>query len=188
MGYIPTYEKAEEILKTYNKDEFHIKHGKIVAEIMRYFSREFDPEREEFWTIAGLLHDLDFELYPEEHCIKVQEILNKLDVDKDLIRAIASHGYGIAVDIEPVHKMEKVLFAVDELSGLIGAVAIMRPSKSVMDLEVKSVKKKFKTLNFAKGCSRDVIEQGAQMLGMELDELMDVTIQAMKSFAIEFEI
>ena len=138
-------------------------------------------EEREFWSIVGLLHDLDFEQYPGEHCVKSQEIMRERGLDERLIRATASHGYGIAVDIEPEHVMEKVLFATDELTGLIGAAALMRPSKSVSDLEVKSVKKKFKDKKFAAGCSRDVILQGAQMLGWELDELIDLTIQAMRA-------
>lgn len=185
MSYIPNYEQAFEILKTYNKDEFHIKHAEIVAGIMGYFAKEIDPEREEFWTVVGLLHDLDFENYPEEHCIKSQEIMRDLGIDEKIIHATASHGYGITVDIEPTHKMEKILYAIDELSGLIGAVAIMRPSKSVMDLELKSVKKKYKTLNFAKGCSREVIDRGAKMLEIELDELITKTIDAMRSLKLE---
>lgn len=181
LAYIPTLQQAEQILNDYNKEEFHLKHAKIVAGVMRYFAQKFDPEHVDFWEVVGLLHDLDFELYPEEHCIKVQQIMKELDLDEKLIRACASHGYGITVDIPPLDNMEKILFATDELTGLIGAVAIMRPSGSVSDLELKSVKKKFKTPNFAAGCSREVIEKGAQMLGWEVDTLIEETILAMRS-------
>ncbi|MPW26088.1 HD domain-containing protein [Alkalibaculum sp. M08DMB] len=181
MSYIPSYDRALEILKTYNTEEFLIKHAETVAGIMGYFSKEYDPENEEMWKVVGLLHDLDFEKFPEEHCIKSQEIMKELDLDEKIIHATASHGYKLTVDIEPIHKMEKILYAIDELSGLIGAVAIMRPSKSVADLELKSVKKKYKTLNFAKGCSRDVIERGAKMLDIDLDRLITMTIHAMRS-------
>jgi len=181
MSYIPSYEEALDIVKQYNKEEFHIKHAEIVAGIMGHFSKEHDPQRVEFWQVVGLLHDLDYENYPDQHCIKSQEIMRELEIAEDIIHATASHGYGITVDIEPTHKMEKILYAIDELSGLIGAVAIMRPSKSVADLELKSVKKKYKNLNFAKGCSREVIERGAKMLEIELDELITMTIHAMRS-------
>jgi predicted hydrolase (HD superfamily) len=188
MSYVPTYDQAEEILKKYNKDEFHLNHGKIVGGVMRYFANEYDPARKEFWEVVGLLHDLDFEMYPEEHCIKEQEIMKELDLDEAIIHATASHGYELTVDIEPVHIMEKMLYAVDELTGLIGAVALMRPSKSVMDLELKSVKKKYKSLNFAAGCSREVIERGADMLGWRLEDLISRTILAMRSLSGEMEI
>lgn len=188
MGYIPTVEQAEEILKKYNKEDFHIKHGKIVAGVMRYFAKQYDNENVELWEVIGLLHDLDFELYPDEHCIKGQEIMKDLGLDEKIIRGTASHCYGINVDIKPEHIMEKILYAIDELTGLIGAVAIMRPSKSVVDLELKSVKKKYKTLSFAAGCSREVIESGAEMLGWELDDLISKTIEAMKSLLGEMEI
>lgn len=181
MGYIPTVEKAYEILKEYNKDEFHLKHGKIVSGVMGYFATKHDSDRVDYWKVVGMLHDLDFELYPDQHCIKSQEIMKKLDLEKGIIRATASHGYNITVDIKPDAYMEKVLYAVDELTGLIGAVALMRPSKSVSDLEVKSVMKKYKTTNFAAGCSRKVINSGANMLEMELTELIAETIQAMRS-------
>ena len=149
---------------------------------MEYFARELGFEDEaEFWGIVGLLHDLDFEQYPEQHCIKEQELMREEGLDETIIHAAASHGYGITVDIEPEHTMEKVLYATDELTGLIGAVAIMRPSKSVDDLELKSVKKKYKTTNFAAGCSREVIDRGAQMLGWSLDELIERTILAMRA-------
>lgn len=149
---------------------------------MRYFARELGyGDEEEFWGNVGLLHDLDFELYPEEHCIKVQEIMKEKDLDERLIHAVASHGYGLVCDIEPEHEMEKVLFAVDELTGLIGAAALMRPSKSIRDMEVKSLKKKFKDKRFAAGCNRDVIMSGAERLGWDLDTLLDRTLEAMKS-------
>jgi predicted hydrolase (HD superfamily) len=175
-------DQAREILKKYNQEEFHLKHGEIVSGVLRYFAREYDPEREEFWAVVGLLHDLDFEMYPEEHCVKGQEIMKELDLDESLVSAAMSHGYGCTgVDIEPKEIMEKILFATDELTGLIGAVAIMRPSKSVDDLELKSVKKKYKTPAFAAGCSREIIQQGADMLGWELDDLISRTILAMRS-------
>jgi len=176
-----TREEAWALLNEYNKDEFHIEHGEIVEKTMRYFAKEMGYD-EEFWGIVGLLHDLDFEMYPDEHCTKCQEIMREKGISEEVIRACASHGYGITVDIKPEHEMEKVLYAVDELTGLIGAVAIMRPSKSVQDLELKSVKKKFKTPKFAAGCSREVIEQGAQMLGWELDYLIERTIDALRTF------
>ena len=179
----PTREKAWELLKEYNSDEFHLEHATIVENTMRYFAKELGFEDEiEFWGIVGLLHDLDFEKFPEEHCIKEQEILRNFGVEEEVIHAISSHGYAITVDIKPEHTMEKVLYAVDELTGLIGAVAIMRPSKSVQDLEVKSVKKKYKNIKFAAGCSREVIERGAQMLGWSVDELIERTILALRTF------
>jgi len=188
MSRIPTLSEANELLLKHNKDAFHIRHSKIVSGVMGYFAKDLDPEKEEFWRIVGLLHDLDFEEYPNEHCVKVQEIMRELDYDEKLIHAVASHGYGITVDIKPEHIMEKVLYAVDELTGLIGAVAIMRPSKSVMDLEVKSVMKKFKSPSFAAGCSRDVIKKGAEMLDISLEELIQKTILAMRSLSTEMEI
>lgn len=188
MSYIPTVEEAYEILKKYNKDEFHLKHGKIVSGVMGYFAKEYDPEQVDYWKVVGMLHDLDFGMYPELHCIKSQELMKELDLEEGIIRATASHGYGITVDIKPELYMEKVLYAVDELTGLIGAVAIMRPSKSVSDLEVKSVMKKFKTSSFAAGCSREVIQNGAAMLEMELTELIDKTIPAMRSLIPEMDI
>lgn len=188
MSYVPSKEEAYELLQKYNKDAFHLKHGKIVSGVMGYFAKKYDPENVEFWEVVGMLHDLDFELYPDEHCIKSQEIMKELDIDERIIRATASHGYGLTVDIMPEHIMEKILFAVDELTGLIGAVAIMRPSKSVIDLEVKSVKKKYKTTSFAAGCSREVINQGAEMLGFDLSYLIEETILAMRSLLPEIEI
>ncbi|MCD8026213.1 MAG: hydrolase [Clostridiales bacterium] len=175
-------EQAWELLNEFNTDKFHIKHAKIVEGIMKYFANELGfSEESEFWGIVGLLHDLDFELYPKQHCIKEQEIMRERGIDEKIIHAAASHGYAITVDIKPEHIMEKVLYATDELSGLIGAAALMRPSKSVMDIELKSVKKKYKNKNFAAGCSREVIERGAKMLGWTLDELISKTILAMRS-------
>lgn len=172
---------AWELLTKYNSDPFHLKHAQIVEGVMKYFARELGYADEEyFWGIAGLLHDLDFELYSDQHCIKQQEIMRSHGVEEEMIRATASHGYKLNVDIAPEHQMEKILYAVDELTGLIGAVAIMRPSKSVRDLELKSVKKKFKTPSFAAGCSREVIERGAEMLGWDLDDLIVRTIKAMR--------
>ena len=181
MGRIPTREEAWELLTEYNKDEFHLKHARIVEGVMKYFAKELGYGDEvEFWGIVGLLHDLDFGMYPQEHCHKSQEIMRAHDIDERINRATASHGYGITVDIKPEHEMEQVLYAVDELTGLIGAAAIMRPSKSTMDLELSSVKKKYKTPKFAAGCSREVIENGAKMLGWELDDLLQRTIIALR--------
>ncbi len=178
-----TKEEAWELLKEYNKDEFHLEHAEIVGKTMRYFAEKLGYKEEaDFWEIVGILHDLDFEMYPEQHCIKEQEIMRERGVDERIIHATASHGYAITVDIKPEHEMEKVLYAVDELTGLIGAVVIMRPSKSVQDLEVKSVKKKYKSKNFAAGCSREVIERGAEMLGWTLEDLIAQTIEAMRTF------
>lgn len=178
-----TREEAWELLTEYNQDEFHLQHAQTVENTMRYFARELGFEEEEdFWGIVGLLHDLDFEKYPEEHCIKSQEIMKERGIDEKIIHATASHGYAITVDIKPEHEMEKVLYAVDELTGLIGAVVLMRPSKSVQDLTLKSVKKKYKSKNFAAGCSREVIERGADMLGWTLEDLIQRTIDALKTF------
>ena len=182
MKILVTREEALELLKKYNKEPFHIQHGLTVEGVMRWFARELGyGEDEEYWGITGLLHDIDFELYPQEHCQKAPQLLQEGGVGEDMIRSVCSHGYGICSDVEPVHQMEKVLFAADELTGLIGAAALMRPSKSVMDMEVSSVKKKFKDKRFAAGCSRDVIRQGAQNLGWELGDLFEKTLQAMKS-------
>lgn len=180
MGKIPSREEAWELLCEFNKDEFHLKHARVVEGVMKYFARELGHGEEEFWGLVGLLHDLDFGMYPEQHCIKTQEIMIERGLHERIIHAVASHGYGICVDIKPEHEMEKVLFATDELTGLIGACAIMRPSKSTMDLEVKSVRKKFKTPKFAAGCSREVISDGAAMLGWELDNLFERTILALR--------
>ena len=177
-----TKQEALSLLGEYNKGEFHLKHGRIVGDVMRWFANELGyGDEADFWETDGILHDLDFEMYPEEHCVKSQEIMREKGLDERLIRATASHGYGLCVDIKPEHEMEKVLYATDELTGLIGAVAIMRPSKSVSDLEVSSVKKKFKDKKFAAGCSRDVIRIGAEMLGWTLEELIEKTILAMRA-------
>lgn len=175
-------EEAWNLLRKYNKEAFHLRHALTVEGIMRYFAKELGyADQEEYWGIVGLLHDLDFELYPEEHCVKSQELMREHGVDESIIRSTASHGWSLtAANIEPEHQMEKVLFAIDELSGLIGAAALMRPSKSVQDMELKSLKKKFKDKHFAAGCSRDVIKQGADILGWPLDELMEKTIAAMR--------
>lgn len=182
MSEILTREAAWALLNEFNKEHFHLKHALTVEGVMRYFARELGyADEEDFWGIVGLLHDLDFEQFPDEHCIREQEVMRERGVDERVIHATASHGYALTVDIAPEHEMEKVLYAVDELTGLIGAVALMRPSKSVSDLELKSVKKKYKNANFAAGCSREVIERGADMLGWELDDLIRRTILAMRS-------
>ena len=178
-----TREGAWELLREYNKDEFHLEHAEIVGKTMRYFAEKLGyGDEADFWDVVGILHDLDFEMYPQEHCIKSQEIMRERGVDERIIHATASHGYAITVDIRPEHEMEKVLYAVDELTGLIGAVVIMRPSKSVQDLELKSVRKKYKSKGFAAGCSREVIERGADTLGWSLDELIERTIEALRTF------
>ena len=183
-----TREQAWDLLTEFNKDRFHLKHAVTVEGVMRYFSKELGySDEEDFWGIVGLLHDLDFEQFPAQHCIKEQKIMHERGLDESLIHATASHGYALTVDIKPEHEMEKVLYAVDELTGLIGAVAIMRPSKSVADLELQSVKKKYKNLNFAAGCSREVIERGADMLGWDLDDLISKTILAMRSCENAYE-
>ena len=175
-------EEAWALLTEYNQDPFHLHHARTVEGVMRYFAQELGyGDEADFWSVVGLLHDLDFELYPEQHCIKSQELMREEGLDERLIHATASHGYAITVDIKPEHLMEKILYATDELTGLIGAVAIMRPSKSVQDLELKSVKKKYKSANFAAGCSREVIERGADMLGWSLEDLISRTILAMRA-------
>jgi predicted hydrolase (HD superfamily) len=177
-----TREEALALLQKYNKEPFHIQHGLTVEGTMRWYAKELGyGEEEDYWGIVGLLHDIDFELYPEEHCVKAPELLREAGVGEDMIYSICSHGYGLCCDLEPKHEMEKVLFASDELTGLIGAAARMRPSKSVMDMEVSSLKKKFKDKRFAAGCSRDVIRQGAERLGWELNDLFEKTILAMRS-------
>ena len=178
---IPTPEEAYTLLREYNQGDFHLKHGRIVGDCMRWFAEQLGyGEEKDFWETVGILHDLDFELYPEQHCLKSQEIMREKGIDERVVHAAASHGYGLTVDVKPELEMEKVLYAVDELTGLIGAVAVMRPSKSVDDLEVKSVKKKFKDKRFAAGCDREVIQRGAEMLGWDLDTLIDKTILAMR--------
>lgn len=180
MSYIPTPEQAEELVKQYNKEPFHIQHAETVSKVMGEFAKEYDPENVDFWRTVGMLHDIDFELYPEQHCVKANDMLHTLDIDEEVIHAVISHGYGICIDVEPVKYMEKVLFATDELTGLIGAAALMRPT-GISDMEAKSVMKKFKDKKFAAGCSRDVIRQGAEMMGVELNELIAKTINAMRA-------
>lgn len=177
-----TREQAWELLKEYDQDEFHLKHAYIVGGVMKYFAEKLGYEEEaDFWETVGILHDLDFEKYPDLHCIKEQEIMRERGLEERLIHATASHGFKLTVDVKPEHEMEKVLYAVDELTGLIGAAALMRPSKSVQDIELKSVKKKYKSKGFAAGCSREVIERGAEMLGWTLDRLISDTILAMRT-------
>lgn len=182
---VPTREEAFDLLKEYNKNESLIRHGLTVEAVMLHFAEKFDPENKQKWGIIGLVHDLDYELYPEQHCKKVREILTEKNWPEDYIHAIQSHGYGLCCDVEPVEKMEKVLYTVDELTGLVNATALMRPSKSIMDMETKSVKKKWKQKSFAAGVNREVIENGVQMLGMELDDVITETIKAMQSVAKE---
>ena len=178
---IPTPQEVWALLCEYNQGEFHQRHGRIVGDVLRWYAEQLGYGSEaDFWESVGILHDLDFEQWPEQHCIKEQELLRQRNIDERLIHAVASHGYALTVDVEPEHEMEKVLYAVDELTGLIGAVALMRPSKSVSDMEVKSVKKKYKDKKFAAGCSREVIERGAAMLGWDLNSLIEKTIQAMR--------
>ncbi len=175
-------QEALALLMQYNKEPFHIRHALTVEGMMRWYANELGfGDEADYWATVGLLHDIDFELYPQEHCQKAPVLLQKGGADDDMIHSICSHGYGICCDIAPEHTMEKVLFAADELTGLIGAAALMRPSKSVMDMELKSLKKKFKDKAFAAGCSRDVISQGAEALGWELSDLLEKTIQAMRS-------
>ena len=177
-----TRDEALTLLKKYNKEPFHLEHAATVEGVMVWYAETLGyAEDVEYWAMVGLLHDIDFELYPDLHCKKAPELLGDAGVGEDMIRSICSHGYGLCSDIEPVHEMEKVLFATDELTGLIWAAAKMRPSKSVDDMEVSSLKKKFKDKKFAAGCSRDVIAKGAEMLGWELDTLMAQTIEAMKT-------
>jgi len=174
-----TREKALEALKKYNKEEFHLRHSFTVEGVMRYFAKE-NNEDEDYWGIVGLLHDIDYEMYPEEHCKKAKELLKEAGADDDLIYSVCSHGFGICSDLEPKKQMEKVLFATDELTGLIWAAAKMRPSGSTKDMELKSLKKKYKDKRFAAGVDRSIVEKGAQMLGWELDELLEKTILAMR--------
>lgn len=177
-----TREEALELLRKYNQEPFHIQHGLTVEKTMRWFANELGyGDEADYWAITGLLHDIDFEQYPEEHYVKAPELLREAGVGEDMIHSICSHGYGICCDVEPEHEMEKVLFAADELTGLIGAAALMRPSKSVQDMEVSSVKKKFKDKRFAAGCSRDTIREGAERLGWELNDLFEKTLKAMQS-------
>ena len=181
MRKIPEREKALGLLEKYNSEPFHLEHALTVEAVMRWFAGELGYSGEEdFWGMCGLLHDVDFEKYPDEHCKKAVELLGEIDAPEEMVRAVCSHGYGICSDIEPSHEMEKVLFATDELTGLIGAAAKMRPSGSTKDMEVSSLKKKFKDKRFAAGCSRDIIRQGAEMLGWEMDRLFEMTILAMR--------
>lgn len=177
-----TREAALELLKKYNEDKFHIQHAYTVEGVMRWYAQELGyGEDVDFWGMVGLLHDIDFEQFPEEHCIKAPELLRAGGVGEEMIHAICSHAYGIHVDVKPEHEMEKVLFATDELTGLIWASALMRPTKSVMGMELKSLKKKYKSKGFAAGCSREVIEKGAEMLGWDLNDLLKKTIKAMEA-------
>ena len=179
-------DEAFNVLKKYNKDPFHIQHALTVEAVMKWYAKELGyADEAEYWGIVGLLHDIDFELYPEEHCLKAPQMLRDGGVSEDVIHAVCSHGYGITVgdgttiDVKPEKEMEKVLFASDELTGLVWAAALMRPSKSTKDMELKSLKKKYKTRSFAAGCSREVIQRGAELLGWELDKLLSMTLQAM---------
>ena len=179
MSKIPAPDEAFEILRRYNSEPFHLEHARTVSHVMGVFAAKYDPERVDFWRSVGMLHDIDFEQWPDRHCLKADELLHELDLDEELIHAVVSHGYGICCDTEPVLYMEKVLFAVDELTGLIGAAAKMRPT-GLEGMDAKSLNKKFKDKKFAAGCSRDVISRGAEMLGMELSELFTATIEAMR--------
>lgn len=185
MQRVPTRDEALKLLYEYTKTDYLIKHALTVEAVMKHFAELLGEEQVGKWAIVGLLHDLDYEMFPDDHCIKVQEILREREYPEDYIRAIASHGYNMVCDIKPEHKMEKVLYALDELTGLIHAAAIMRPSKSVMDLEVKSVKKKFKSPAFASGVSRETINEGLEMLGYDLDYAIEQTIIAMRKVADE---
>ena len=188
MGKELSRDEAWALLTEFNQDHFHLKHAVTVEGVMRWYANELGyGDEADFWANVGLLHDLDFEQFPEQHCIKEEEIMRGRELDERLIHAVVSHGYNLTVDVKPEHEMEKVLYAADELTGLIGAVAIMRPSGSVADLEVKSVKKKFKNIKFAAGCSREVIQNGADMLGWELDKLIEQTILAMRSCEQAYE-
>jgi len=175
-------EKGQEILEKYNTEQFHLQHASVVSGVMRYFAKEYDPGREEYWALVGLLHDIDFGMYPDEHCVKGEQLLKAEGFEEGFIRSALSHGWGMTGSrFEPEHIMEKILYACDELTGLIWATTLMRPSKSTKDLEVSSVKKKFKDKKFAAGCSRDVVRRGAEELGWELDELFERTIMAMRT-------
>ncbi len=178
-------EEALELLKKYNKEDFHIQHGETVGKTMSWFAKDLGyGDEADYWEVVGILHDIDFEMWPDEHCVKAPELLREAGVEEDIIHAVCSHAYGLTDSVaEPEREMEKVLFACDELTGLIGAAALMRPSKSCADMELKSLKKKFKDKRFAAGCDRDVMIKGAEMLGWELDTLLEKTLDAMKSFA-----
>ena len=179
MSRVPSPEEAFEIIKEYNQEPFHLEHAQIVSKVMGVLARTYDPERVDFWRTVGMLHDIDFERWPEQHCVKADELLHEMDMDEGLIHAVVSHGWGICADVEPELYMEKVLFATDELTGLIGAAAKMRPT-GLEGMDAKSLNKKFKDKKFAAGCSRDVIRQGAEMMGVELSDLFTMTIQAMQ--------
>lgn len=182
MKTCPDRTQALALLRKYNKEHFHIQHALTVEAVMRWYAENLGHGDEaDFWATVGLLHDVDFEQWPEEHCRKAPELLAEIGCGADFVHAVCSHGYGLCSDVEPTEEMEKVLFAADELTGLIGAAALMRPSKSCQDMEVSSLKKKFKDKKFAAGCSRDVIKEGAERLGWPLEELMDKTLQAMRS-------
>ena len=178
----PTREEAWKLLNEYNKSDALLKHGLAVEGVMRHFA-EINGEDTEKWGVIGLLHDLDYEMYPEKHCVKTAEIMRENDIDEDYIHAVCSHGWGLCCDVEPVEKMEKVLYTIDELTGLINAACLMRPSKSVLDIEVKSVKKKFKSSGFAAGVNREVIQKGCDMIGLSLDDVIKETIEGRKSCA-----
>lgn len=180
-------EQALALLKKYNQEPFHIQHALTVEAVMRWYAKELGYGDEDFWGLCGLLHDVDYEKYPEEHCRKAPELLAEIDAEDALVHAVCSHGYGICSDMKPEHEMEKVLFAADELTGLIGAAARMRPSRSCTDMELSSLKKKFKDKRFAAGCSRDIIRTGAEQLGWELDRLLDMTLSAMRATETEIE-
>ncbi|MBR2559942.1 MAG: HD domain-containing protein [Firmicutes bacterium] len=179
-----TREEALELVAKYNKEPFHMEHSETVGKTMRWFANELGyADEADYWEVVGILHDIDFEMWPDEHCVKAPELLREAGVSEDIIHAVCSHGYGLCCDVKPEREMEKVLFACDELTGLIGAAALMRPSKSCSDMELKSLKKKFKDKRFAAGVDREVVIQGAEMLGWELDDLLQKTLDAMKSFA-----
>ncbi|MGI6004491.1 MAG: hydrolase [Christensenellales bacterium] len=186
MSTVPDLKQAQALLEKYNKEDFHRLHARTVSSVMGFFARTYDAQNEQYWRVVGMLHDIDFERYPEEHCVKGEDILRDEGVDESVIRSAMSHGYGLSgTSHAPEHFMEKVLFAADELTGLIWAAALMRPSRSTQDLELKSVKKKYKSKSFAAGCSRDVIEKGAEMLGWDLDRLITETILAMRAYEEE---
>lgn len=178
MSYIPTPEQAFELVSRYNQQPFHLQHAQIVGKVLGCIAAEADPGHEDYWKAVGILHDIDFEQWPEQHCVKANELLHELDIDEGVIHAVVSHGYGLCADVEPTLLMEKYLFAVDELTGLIGAAALMRPT-GMQGIEVKSVMKKFKDKKFAAGCSREVISRGAEMLGMTVQELIAKVLPAM---------
>ena len=178
MGTVPTPEQALELVKRYNQEEFHLQHAKTVGRVLGWFAREYDPGNEDYWISVGILHDIDFEQWPQQHCAKADSLLRELDVDESVIHAVVSHGYGLCSEVEPTRYMEKVLYAVDELTGLIGAVALVRPG-GYEGMQAKSVIKKFKDKKFAAGCSRDVITNGAQMMGISVPELVSKTLEAL---------